>query len=1675
MKNNIELYINNTKVDLSDNTKILFTYRIKDVYNPVAVKNSFTKTVTLEGTPTNNKVFNHLYNLDVSYSDGSLQTFNSSKRNPFELYDNGELIESGYMKLDSIKHTGNLVNYNCTLYGGLGDFLYNLMYDSTGEKKTLASLDFGEDINFRINKDTVKTAWERLNSSGNTNSSIWDIINFMPSYNGISDTIDSEHIVVNTNGYSGKMREWSDAENSWVDVDGFPTGISNNSDYDGPRSQYTGQTRPSGDTYTLNNGYALVELPKPMSEWQTRDLRSYMQRPVVNMKKIIDACCDQKNNGGYEVILDTDFFNSKNPYYQNAWITLPLLNDLKNKEYIDESVSFTKITGSFERGVNAYQDRLLPFVTGIIPTASAVANFSCKFRLRRDSTGGWGGSGVSLTSSTASLSTSITGTEPSNWSYGQITGKHYSGYALQLVGLDNQGKIVAESEKYWLTSYISNTNDYLSSYDAGLNSSSVEVKTQIGDFNRVNSSYYEWPETLTFTMDMTNIAIDKVAIRFMYITALNGKVKKTNAWYGSALFASKNLTVNNYANNFGRYGLYNTGTLADMNFNENFPNADLKIQTGGEEVPIYSNSPITKNMLLTTDNSPADYLLSFTKLFNLYIEKDIFEKKIYIKTQRNYYDGEKIDINDYIDRSKEISINPLAFDTNTYEMKYKDGDKSTLEDKYSANYGNDFGSQRIITGYDFDSEKKQLYDGVFKNGLTALESGRFYTQAQVDATNEIPTFLYATVTYKLFNSEGETSERRISRPKSLVETAINKKSTSTTQSLVSPFYDAFPKLQFNNNNEPIDGKDVLVFFNGFKEPYTQTYQPYYLLSDDIQQMITWCDKPCYLYSQSEYNISNTNICYRITNLPQFSRYITIDKDDAIYYSMDIGRTKELYIPDMKFVNSDATIYERYWDKYITDLYDIDTRIVDCYVRFDKKVIMDYLKHYYYFDNSYWVISEIIDYNPDSNETIRVKFVKVNEFGVYTDYSPSELPEGVIVLTVNPNMIGTGGTSVNAYVWCADDCEWTLNYPDSLIPTVISGVGPVNFTISVPSNSETYSKTYKITATTVQTATVDSVSSVATITQIGTATDVTFTVKQFAQYTNGNVPQSGGTCLLTVRSTFPWTVESDRTWAQPIGTHSTGGTGDTEYGETLEVKFEPNNSYDLRSVRLTFTNSLGQKIYWNKQQNRIEEEIYYQYTYPSSGGVYTVYNLVSGGTVETKPDWITVTDNGDGSYTFTAVQNTGSLRNGDAIILMNLSDTPKVRVQLSQEPGQVIPDFDVTPTVLYFLSGGSSENLYITNGLGDTWRVVAYPEWITVNPSGGTIEGNVIVTAGENTGDTRVGTLVIYNVTTDKTYAVTCSQESSDNPVKFEVTPNVLQFSYTGDTKRFTITNTGNHNWDIIEYPFWISKIIYGQTSKSGSGPVDIEVAENPEDIARTGDIVVYDKNTDKTYTVKLVQEANPNGSRFKVTPSLIEFTSSSGYQYITITNPDNDNWRITSPSEWYGFNQSQGRTSTTISCFAEANTGNTRTDRIVFYNATTRREHYVTIVQYGAGSSPSITLNPSTLTVDATGGTSQVTITYTNRDGDFIIPTPSSTAVTVGDIVFTGDTAVVDITVAENIELSQKDYTVVFAGSNDSVILNITQSGATAILNVVPTSITFGNTGGTATFTIITNDTWKIN
>ena len=60
MRRKIELYINGTLADLSDQGLVLFNYSLTDLQKPTAVKNGFSKQITPPGTPQNDFIFRHI-------------------------------------------------------------------------------------------------------------------------------------------------------------------------------------------------------------------------------------------------------------------------------------------------------------------------------------------------------------------------------------------------------------------------------------------------------------------------------------------------------------------------------------------------------------------------------------------------------------------------------------------------------------------------------------------------------------------------------------------------------------------------------------------------------------------------------------------------------------------------------------------------------------------------------------------------------------------------------------------------------------------------------------------------------------------------------------------------------------------------------------------------------------------------------------------------------------------------------------------------------------------------------------------------------------------------------------------------------------------------------------------------------------------------------------------------------------------------------------------------------------------------------------------------------------------------------------------------------------------------------------------------------------------------------
>ena len=275
----ISLYLNGSLVDADTRTLVALTWQQEDLDNPTIVKNSYSNSITLPGTKRNNRLFGAFWRLDRVTGTG----FDPLRRVPFQLMgEDGSLIESGYCKLDSVVREEAAVTYRVSLFGGLGGFLYGLMYGSGGDKKTLADLDFigggDAELDFEINAVNVLAAWQRLGHGDGY--SIWDVVNFAPMYNGLPP---------------GEF----DAGKAFV-----PVGS----------AKCVAQTGHTG-----RDGYALATFPKDFTEWEVRDLRSYLQRPVVSFAAILRAIAKPANNGGYT------FDWSAVQGLADLWMTLPML------------------------------------------------------------------------------------------------------------------------------------------------------------------------------------------------------------------------------------------------------------------------------------------------------------------------------------------------------------------------------------------------------------------------------------------------------------------------------------------------------------------------------------------------------------------------------------------------------------------------------------------------------------------------------------------------------------------------------------------------------------------------------------------------------------------------------------------------------------------------------------------------------------------------------------------------------------------------------------------------------------------------------------------------------------------------------------------------------------------------------------------------------------------------------------------------------------------------------------------------------------------------------------------------------------------------------------------------------------------------------------------------------
>ena len=874
MRRKISLYIADRLVDLDDESFILFNYTMEDMSNPTVVRNSFSQQVTLKGTPNNNQIFGDIWRSDrvtLYGQSGAGVDFDAAKKTPFTIYNEmNEILESGYCKLDRVTRNKNTVEYSVTLFGGLGSFFFALSYDADGNKRTLADLKFtgsdaGDDeLSFTINKEAVAEAWRRLRTPGGSGS-LWDILNFCPAYNGLP---------------SGLF----DADKALFDAD------------------LAGVTIPSGYSSPGGN-LVLASLPKQYTEWETKDLRSYLQRPVIKMSKIIEAICQDYNNGGYEVELDPDFFNADNPYYADTWLTLPIINTL--------DVQIVEGDGSIipQVGTNTIPG-------GGVPATNYVVNLA--FRPRLVIVGG-SGSAYYLHCEDEYISSDV-----------PLTGYYltYLTYTATAYDADNnaiQQRIVRAATRQ----------------SPGLDIPHIDA---IGYFDSLG----RWiGDSVQLNFDANGIS---------YITV---QVAVTAGSWGNTRYApDANLAwtdPSSYTPNFV------------VSSYDQLYNADENKYHYTTSESARSGATITKRMLLSSDRTPADYLLSFCKQFGLVFLYDKGERKVSILQKKSFYLDNVIDLTDRVDVSQPISTVPFAFDSKWYDfaLPYENGDFA----KYYANiYDRVFGMQKVNTGYEFNAEEKNLLEGiVFKGACEVLENSKYFADI-VDGVKLVPAiFQDSGGTFTLQNRSGETEEFPIPLPSAT--------SVKTWWNSTDKTFDFLSKLQFHNaDNAAYEERDTLVFFNGMMTISGITRR--IGLSDDTATMMAMNDNtPCWILDPAR-----VGGYAPMPDLPVFSRYAKTG--NVVDSSLDFGTPAEVAIPDLTFA-AGSSIFEKFWEAYIGDRYDDDSRVMTCKVNLSGFQINEsLLRNFFYYDGSIWALNKIINHSLTTYDDTECEFVKVQDTDNY---------------------------------------------------------------------------------------------------------------------------------------------------------------------------------------------------------------------------------------------------------------------------------------------------------------------------------------------------------------------------------------------------------------------------------------------------------------------------------------------------------------------------------------------------------------------------------------------------------------------------------------------------------------------------------------------------------------------
>lgn len=790
--------------------------------------------------------------------------FDPLKKLSFRIERDSEVIMIGYAKMNEIVQLNGKGNYNLTLFGELGKVfqeMKKITFDSSSPE-TGYIIDGSQYVEETINKELIKSSWEKsgqldsvLRKRGDQNYDVLDIIGFAPN-NSFSE------------GFNYDTYQSSATQSSrFVDVlgDSF--------------KQATG-IDPST---VIPNGL----LPREIGEY-----RSYLQLPYIYWNKLFKIFQEKAESiTGYTFQLDETWFNEANPYWYN------LVYMLNSFVYGQES----KETNRYELAFQNNNTRWGSTEYTSTKSASVYVGY-------HDEGGGIIGHRVYHMEETIPIYNS----NNKSWSPGSYGVQINTNFTLKLRYLQfyknnkyEETKLgPSNGLKLTITVRDRNTNTDMNVYKVFVCASNFS--------GTIPSDVHE-----VIHVDSISSSQVESGDHYSYITFsipahlyMPSNTECTISIKGSWLNSNVPFVRTDGSSTSGTNPIY----LPTIYLNQTASYKDF-ILTDKKR----SNSPFILNDLWNKEFNLFDEVLKYCKMYRIGISVDEFNKKIIFKPFTKYFESYTVsDWTDKVDKSKDFIITPVTLENKYVLFNYEDN-KTKLGEMYKEKYGVNYGDYRLITGYNFNNETKNLFDKV-KSPMTNTDNVLSWTNL-----NDNHTIIYSLpAEISVYNKDKENKQVNI-----------------------------FSTFFFHNGVESFDTEELLHM------------------------------RPVIISDDSSLQQSTATFFYTQDNGPSVGV--------GTYPKLDIVRGQNVCtfnIPQDNYTynknySGKSSIFHNFWEKYISERYNIQNKKITCYVQLKPSEYNQFKwNKLVKLGNQLCIVNKIYDYNIQSSSPTKVDLITIQDIHSY---------------------------------------------------------------------------------------------------------------------------------------------------------------------------------------------------------------------------------------------------------------------------------------------------------------------------------------------------------------------------------------------------------------------------------------------------------------------------------------------------------------------------------------------------------------------------------------------------------------------------------------------------------------------------------------------------------------------